>query len=222
MLGPLLFRLVITLAVAAIAGGTTVWRHPTFLTFLVLEAAWSLAEGLLSRGGGRVPVAVTKTSINPRQVPFVMSGKLYLLLRMVYHAILIAFFARMGSKAVSPTTPLALAGISLMVVGIVLRGWSMKTLGERFRSFEVRAETQGLETRGPYAIVRHPGYLALALFDLGMPLLLNSVGLLALLVVPLAVMFRRVSAEEQLLLEAYPVDYPRYVTRTRRLVPLIY
>jgi protein-S-isoprenylcysteine O-methyltransferase Ste14 len=220
MLGPLLFRLVITLAVAAIAGGTAVLRHPAFLTFLVLEAAWSLAEELLSRG--RRPAAVTNASINPRQVPFVMSGKLYLLLRMVYHAILIASFARIGSKAASPTTPLALAGISLMVVGIVLRGWSMKTLGERFRSFEVRAETLGLETRGPYAIVRHPGYLALALFDLGMPLLLNRVGLLALVVVPLAVMFRRVSAEEDLLLGAYPAEYPGYVMRTRRIVPLIY
>ena len=220
MLGPLLFRLLIALTVAAIAGGTAVWRHPTFLTFLALEAAWSVSEGFFSRGGR--PTVVIRASINPRQVPFVMAGKLYLLLRMVYHAILVAYFARIGSIAASPRRPVAVAGISVMLMAILLRAWSMKTLGERFRGYEVRAEAQGLETRGPYAIVRHPGYLAFVLFDIGMPLLLNGVRLLPLVVVPLAVMFRRVSAEEQLLLEAYPADYPRYVTRTRRLVPLIY
>ena len=98
----------------------------------------------------------------------------------------------------------------------------MMTLGERFRSFEVRAEEQGLETHGPYAMVRHPGYLALVLFDVGMPLLLNSALLLPLLLGPLLAMLRRVSAEEQLLRESYPADYPAYAGRTRRFVPLIY
>ena len=46
-------------------------------------------------------------------------------------------------------------------------------LGERFRGFETRRETAGLETSGPYAYVRHPGYLALMLTDLGAPLVLG-------------------------------------------------
>ena len=130
-----------------------------------------------------------------------MSGKWFLLARMGYHIVAPRvlcpdwFFDRVARHA------FAVAGTTLMLMAIGLRAWSMQTLGERFRGYEVRAEPRGLETRGPYALVRHPGYLAFVLFDIGMPLLLNGARLLPLLVVPLAVMLRRVSAEERLLLE---------------------
>ena len=155
-------------------------------------------------------------------MPFLMSGKQYVLLRMAYHAVLIAYFARVGSIGSSVTAPVAMIGVTFMVAAIALRAWSLMTLGDRFRGFEVRAEARGLETHGPYAVVRHPGYLALLLFDVGMPLLLNSVWLLPLLIIPLLVMLRRVSVEEQLLRGAYPAEYPAYAGKTRRFVPLIY
>lgn len=220
MLGPLLFRLVVTLTITAAAGGTQVWRHPEFLVFLALEAAWSLVEGYLSRGGRAT--ATSWQSLNPQQIPFVLSGKWLLLARMGYHIALLGYFGLIGSSTASLAALPAIAGTTLMLVAIGLRAWSMQTLGERFRGYEVRAEPRGLETGGPYALVRHPSYLAIVLFDLGMPLLLNSAWMLPLLVVLLAAMLRRVSAEERLLLTAYPVDYPVYVARTRRIVPMIY
>lgn len=220
MLGPLFVRLSITLTITAVAGGTRVWRHPAFLVFLALEAAWSLAEGYLSRGGRAT--ATTRQSLSPEQLPFVLSGKWFLVARMGYQIVVLAYFAQIGSSTASVATRSAVAGTTLMLLAIGLRAASMHTLGERFRGYEVRAEPGGLETRGPYALVRHPGYLAFVLFDLGLPLLLNSAWMLPLLVVPLAVMLRRVSAEERLLLKAYPVDYPDYVASTRRIVPMIY
>jgi protein-S-isoprenylcysteine O-methyltransferase Ste14 len=220
MLVPVLFRMLVALAITGVAGGTRVWQHPAFLVFLVLEAAWSLVEGYLSRGAR--PTAKDIRSVNPQQLPFILSGKWFLLARMAYHAAALAYFGRIGSLAASLGERLAIVGTFLMLLAVALRTWSMLTLGARFRGFEVRAEPGGLETRGPYALVRHPGYLAFVLFDLGMPLLLNSAWMLPLLVVPLAVMLRRVSVEETLLLKAYPVDYPVYVARTRRIVPMIY
>jgi protein-S-isoprenylcysteine O-methyltransferase Ste14 len=233
MLGAVLFRLVVALTIAAVAGGLAVWQHPAFLAFLVLEAGFSIAEGYFTGRSGREITGRSGSSnirrserlgisTSAEQMPFVMSGKQYLLLRMAYHIVLVAYFARARSIGSSVTTPVAMAGVTFMVAAIALRAWSMLTLGERFRGFEVRAEAQGLETHGPYAVVRHPGYLALLLFDVGMPLLLNSVWLMPLLIIPLLAMLRRVSAEEQLLRGAYPAEYPAYAGRTRKFVPLVY
>jgi protein-S-isoprenylcysteine O-methyltransferase Ste14 len=225
MLGAVLFRLVVALTIAAVAGGLAVWQHPAFLAFLVLEAGFSIAEGYFTGRSGREITGRSGrsgSSTSAEQMPFVMSGKQYLLLRMAYHIVLVAYFARRRSIGSSVTTPVAMAGVTFMVAAIALRAWSMLTLGERFRGFEVRAEAQGLETHGPYAVVRHPGYLALLLFDVGMPLLLNSVWLMPLLIIPLLAMLRRVSAEEQLLRGAYPAEYPAYAGRTRKFVPLVY
>jgi len=220
MLGPLFFRLLIAVGITGAAGGTYVWRLPTFIVFVALEAAWSLVEGFLVRAG-QVSTPAWQSG-DPRQIPWVLMGKRYLLARMLYHAVLLAYFGAVGSLTAAPTDFLAVVGIALMLAAIGLRAWSMQTLGERFRSFEVRTESEGLETGGPYAVVRHPGYLAMILFDLGMPLLLNSILLLPFFFIPLAVLMQRVDAEEALLENAYPVDYPEYVAKTWRIVPRVY
>jgi protein-S-isoprenylcysteine O-methyltransferase Ste14 len=221
MLGPLLFRLLVALAITAAAGGTWLWREPVFIAFLVLEAIWSLLEGSLSRGE-RASVSEWH-SADPRQIPWVLLGKRYLFARILYHVVVLTYFGGVGSLTAWLTGPVALFGATLMVVGIALRAWAMLTLGERFRGFEVRAEAKELETQGPYAVVRHPGYLAFILFDLGMPLLLNSFLMLPFVVVPIVLLIQRVSAEEELLMTAYPADYPDYVARTTwRIVPRLY
>src|SRR5262245_1296937 len=220
MLGPLLFRLFVSLAVTGAAGGAHVWQHPTFIVFLALEAVWSLSEGFFSRSGRRS--ARSWQSVDPRQIPWILIGKRFVMARIVYHVALFAYFGRVGSVTAAPASPTAIVGATLMIVAILLRTWSMLTLGERFRGHEVRAEDQGLETRGPYALVRHPSYLAFILFDLGMPLLLNSIVLLPLIFILLVVLIQRVSAEEALLENAYPVDYPPYVAKTWRMVPRVY
>jgi protein-S-isoprenylcysteine O-methyltransferase Ste14 len=91
-------------------------------------------------------------------------------------------------------------------------------MGARFRGYEVRREDNGLATRGPYGVVRHPGYLGLMLMDIGLPLLLNvpwgvvlSAGLVAFVV-------HRILLEEQLLLRTYD-DYATYASPRKRLLP---
>jgi protein-S-isoprenylcysteine O-methyltransferase Ste14 len=216
VVGPLLFRAGVTLIVGLVAGGTALLRHPLFLAFLGLEVMFSLVEGLCSRAG--VTGRVKPGDLDPAQVPFVLAGKWYLLARTVYQVIVLLGFSWIART--TPVLPSALSalGASLIVAGIVLRGWSMTTLGDRFRGWDVRREAGGLETRGPYAIIRHPSYLGLALFDIGMPLLLGVPQFLALVIAPLLLLLRRVMLEEQLLMRAYD-DYAAYAARTGRLLP---
>ena len=218
MLRPLLFRAVVSLAVAAIVGGLAALSHPLFLAFLALEATLSLVEGYYSRGGSLAPRI---EEIPKEQLAFVMAGKWYLLARTIYQVMVLAVFAWFAATTgVAPSFWNAI-GLSLMVLGIALRAWSMATLGERFRGFEVKREEQGLETTGPYGIVRHPSYLALAMIDVAMPLLLSVPRMVAFVIVPVAIMLKRIWHEDELLAAMYP-DHAAYAARRRRIVPWMY
>jgi protein-S-isoprenylcysteine O-methyltransferase Ste14 len=211
----LLFRVSAAVAVALVFGGRASLRHPVLIAYLVLEAALSMIEGRQARVSR--PAKAAAIAIPPAQFPFVISGKQYLLARLLYHAGIVAAFA-LRPPALH-LAPIAIAGAALMTVGVALRGWSMATLGERFRSFEARRESRGLETSGPYALIRHPGYLALAFIDLGAPLLLGVPWLTIAWAVPAALVVRRVVVEEPLLASNYPESWPAYSARTWRLVP---
>ena len=162
MVAGLLFRVGVSLVIALAVGGRSILQQLPFVLYIVLVAMLSIVEGWYARPVVKV---ASPSSIPPDQFALVMSGKRYLLVRLLYHAALVAAFA--SSAFLDPSTMRTLIGAVLMASGVVLRAWSMATLGERFRGFEARRETGGLETSGPYARIRHPGYLALALTDLG-------------------------------------------------------
>src|SRR5262245_50786819 len=110
---------------------------------------------------------------SPQQLPFIMSGKWYMLVWLIARVVLAVLFIGRVRRGEPSVTALSIAGALLFVSGFAMRRWSMRVMGERFRGFEVRREALGLESGGPYAIVRHPSYLGLALKDIGLPLLLN-------------------------------------------------
>ena len=121
-----------------------------------------------------------RDAVPPEQFAFILAGKWYLLARMVYQVAILASFAWLARTRTLVPDAWTMIGALLMICGVALRAWAMGSLGERFRGFEVTREERGLETRGPYAIVRHPSYLALAMIDLGTPLVLSLPRLTAL------------------------------------------
>jgi protein-S-isoprenylcysteine O-methyltransferase Ste14 len=117
----------------------------------------------------------------------------------------------------------ALAGVLLIVLGVVLREWSVRVLG---RSFAVRlgvADDHRLVDAGPYRWIRHPNYAALLIVALGTALALSSpVAAIATFTVWLPVTILRVTREERLLLAHYGERYEAYRRRSARLVPGVY
>ena len=155
---------------------------------------------------------------SPEQFPFIMAGKWYLLARLVMQIALVAMFIvrwRGGSPLV---TRVSMAGAVVFALGFAIRRWAMHVMGERFRGFEVRKEERGLETRGPYAIVRHPGYLGLAMMDIGLPLLLDIRWGVVPAMLLVALVVRRIRLEEPLLLKVYP-EYADFAKTRERLIP---
>jgi protein-S-isoprenylcysteine O-methyltransferase len=119
--------------------------------------------------------------------------------------------------------PVGWAGIALMLGGLGLRWWSSVTLGRSYTSTLRLAEGQQIIKKGPYRLVRHPGYAGVLLLWVGAGL--ASQNWLAAGVVA-ALMFvayaYRIRSEESMLLAAFGEQYRDYRASTWRLVPWVY
>jgi protein-S-isoprenylcysteine O-methyltransferase Ste14 len=103
----------------------------------------------------------------------------------------------------------------LLGVGLLLSIVSLATLG---RCFGVFPEVRGLVTRGPYAIIRHPLYLAEIIAGLGGLLPRMSPLMLLMFVVFVGLQYWRSTFEERVLEQAFP-DYAAYRRTTWRIIP---
>jgi len=114
-------------------------------------------------------------------------------------------------------------GLVLMVMGQLLRWWSMATLGRLFTVYVAIRDNHHVVDSGPYRYIRHPSYTAILLVHLGAALCLgNALSAVALLVPVSLALGNRMRVEEAALSEALGPAYREYMTRTKRLVPGLY
>ncbi len=147
--------------------------------------------------------------------------------RLVVIAYLAAFvapflFTTSGVGVTHTDSVVAWLGVAIGAVGLAVRIWSMRVLGRDYtRSLRTR-EAQAVVERGPYRLVRHPGYLGSILVWVGSRLALNWIvaAATALLLVP--VYAYRIRAEERMLVEHLGEPYRAYTTRTWKLVPHVW
>jgi protein-S-isoprenylcysteine O-methyltransferase Ste14 len=102
-------------------------------------------------------------------------------------------------------------GLALVTIAAFLSFASLLSLG---RWFGVWPALRGLETRGPYRLVRHPMYLAYVLADIGYSLQEWNYGTALLVMVGWASLFCRIHAEERML--AQDPGWSNYVALVRR------
>ena len=121
------------------------------------------------------------------------------------------------------TVPLIAAGAAVAAAGVLLRAWSVRTLGTFFTlAVRVHKEHRVIQ-HGPYRRVRHPAYSGSLLYLLGVSLALSSAaGIAATLFVALPAVIFRMRREELILRRHLGDEYREYIKRTRRLVPGIY
>jgi protein-S-isoprenylcysteine O-methyltransferase Ste14 len=103
-------------------------------------------------------------------------------------------------------------GAPLLLVGLVLAGWSVAAAGEV--SLE---KPTVLLTSGPYRFSRNPMYVAWTSISLGLALLVNSVWLVGAL--PLAFLYLHlveIPRDEASLEEMFGEEYLSYKRRVRR------
>jgi len=192
-------------------GGASFARRPVGFSVLLLWVVWSFALAL-GRSTGQ------ESQYERRQRPFLMIPGI-LLLSTLFAA---PWEYRRFAGPIPRDGAVAWVGVLLLAIAAPLQIASVLALGRFYtRNLGIQPGHR-LVTSGPYAIVRHPGYLSSFMLFLGTGLALSSVlGLLAA-ALTLPVTIYRIQGEENMLVDAFGDEYRRYAARTKRLFPLIY
>jgi protein-S-isoprenylcysteine O-methyltransferase len=179
----------------------------------LLLAAWLLLEVVLRRGddarsweGGDADRSSTRLILGAYVAAFVAPFVL----------------GTSGIGATHTNSAVAWSGVAVATVGLLLRIWSMRVLGPDYtRSLRTR-ESQAVVDRGPYRVVRHPGYGGSILVWAGSRLALNWLIAAMTTAVLLLVYAYRITAEEKMLLDHLGDGYRDYTARTWHLVPFVW
>jgi protein-S-isoprenylcysteine O-methyltransferase Ste14 len=110
-------------------------------------------------------------------------------------------------------------GLAAAVSALPLIWWTMRSLGNNVSASTATREGATLVTRGPYRFVRHPLYSVGTYAFVGLALLLQSLGLMIILVPLVAWLPWRARHEEGRLLDSYGERYREYMGSTGRFLP---
>jgi protein-S-isoprenylcysteine O-methyltransferase Ste14 len=114
-------------------------------------------------------------------------------------------------------------GMTLIVIGLVIRILSILTLKRYFTYSVAKVEDHSLIETGLYKIIRHPGYLGQLAIFLGISISLsNWVSILAMMIPVTIGYFYRMKVEERFMLEQLGEPYLNYQERTKKIIPMIY
>jgi protein-S-isoprenylcysteine O-methyltransferase Ste14 len=191
-------------------------------------AAWVFLASMIVLGFG-TGMWLARTDpdlVAERMRPMMQAGqpksdKIFML---IFGVTAMSWFIAMGLEARNSASALPLAlhivGLALLAASTLFMAWVMRK--NTFAVAVVRLQPERghrVIDSGPYAVVRHPMYSGVALFFVGVPLLLGSfwgIAIAPLLIVLFAV---RAVIEERALVAGLP-GYADYIIRVRaRLIP---
>jgi protein-S-isoprenylcysteine O-methyltransferase len=116
-----------------------------------------------------------------------------------------------------------LIGLSLFVLGLIVRWVAIIHLGRFFTVNVAIAQDHQLITTGPYRYVRHPSYTGTLLIFLGFAFCMLNLFSLAAVFLPISAAFLwRMHVEEEALRGAFGERYLTYAASTARIVPWLF
>ena len=145
--------------------------------------------------------------------------------RLVFFAGILAL--PVGARLVPPAhvggAAIFVVGTVIGWLGLVLRWWSFATLGRYFTTVIKVSADQVIVDRGPYRLVRHPGYTGLLFAFAGCGLMIGNwaAAVLSVAIIASALVFR-LRREERALVAARGSAYLRYAEGRARLLPFIW
>ena len=114
-------------------------------------------------------------------------------------------------------------GVCIMVIGLSVRIWSMKTLNKYYTRVLTTTKEQEIIKKGPYKIIRHPGYLGTMLTWSAAGLAMqNLIIFIAATCMMLIAYFYRINYEEKMLVDKFGEKFNDYKKHTWRILPPVW
>lgn len=114
-------------------------------------------------------------------------------------------------------------GIALIWGGMLLRIWSISTLGRFFKTTVVIQSGHNLIQRGPYRYLRNPAYTGILITLIGLGLGVgNWLSVASLFFAGLIGLGRRIHIEEEALRKRFGNEHDEYRKRTWAVIPLVW
>ncbi|MCW3087521.1 MAG: isoprenylcysteine carboxylmethyltransferase family protein [Sediminibacterium sp.] len=118
---------------------------------------------------------------------------------------------------------LTLVGAALLLGGIGIRIWAIRTLGKHFTATVTLTDDHQLVKDGPYRWVRHPSYLGAFMALVGCPVFLNAHWAILIAVAAMTIAYYlRIGVEEKMLSAYFGQRYLDYKKDTKRIIPFIW
>jgi protein-S-isoprenylcysteine O-methyltransferase len=122
----------------------------------------------------------------------------------------------------APVNPaLSSVGVILTIAGMAFFVWARQTLGRNWSQIVSAKEGHELVTSGPYRYVRHPMYTGGFVACIGAAIVCGGAWIF-LLVFLGAIFLWRVGAEDKLMAQQFPNEFPAYKERTKALIPFVW
>ena len=114
-------------------------------------------------------------------------------------------------------------GVALATVGLLFRLWAVLTLRERYTRTLLVHDDHRVARKGPYAFVRHPGYVGSLLCLNGLALASGSVAVAAVSIAATFASYAyRIRAEDAMLVANFGSEYEHYRRDVAALIPFVF
>jgi protein-S-isoprenylcysteine O-methyltransferase Ste14 len=159
--------------------------------------------------------SVEKTGADNKSTYFI--GLTFLLVFISSIAFNLLKFGTFSNELVS------IIGLSIMCVGSIIRVWSMRTLSKYYTRTLITTEDQEIIRKGPYRIIRHPGYLGTILVWSAAGLAMqNLIIFIVATVMMLTAYCYRINNEEKMLAAEFGEKFNEYKKHTWRILPPVW